>query len=304
MRENNINDRIVGLIHLIEWGLKEKCFNLSKGIRLCELQGSKIKDLYKEMVENELFDDDEIDSGYFTFIEIDNGLQLKWNYPYIGAFEHIDLICSIIGISFSGYVDLSYILHISTDRKKIYHIQPILYMETRPMVNWLVENQPIHFEIDIKIKDYLKNSWKYIWKGVKEGKFNRLFNAVRLYYLASSSLRASEALLHLVIIWETIFAPYSHSEISHQVSMNLCKFLKPKKEERKSLYKKLKKIYDDRSKIIHGGIPKNEERLFKNLEFAFVITAKALYKIFSSSELSNIFIHEDKKRDFLDDLNF
>lgn len=303
MKNKEVENRFAGLVHLVEWGLKSKCFDLSNDVRLCNFQGSKIQKLYKGLIKKELIDDGE-DMGYDIYIEIDNGFDLKWEYPYIGFLEYFDLICSLFGITFAGYIDLTNVLHISPKRNIVHHVLPIPYLETRPMINWLVENQPLSFIIDSRIKRYLKNSWQYIWEGVREGEFNRLFNAVRLYYLASTSIRFSEAIVNLVIIWEILFAPHSHSEISHQVSMNLSKFLRYKKEKRKQLYKKLKSIYSDRSKIIHGGIPKDEDRLSDYVVTSFNITAEALYKILSSPELATVFSNEKTRKDYLEDLNF
>jgi hypothetical protein len=301
--KEEVRDRLIGLLHLIDWKLESNFFNLSKGIRLCKFKGSKIQKLCKELVKKELIDDGE-DLVYETYIEIDNGFDLKWHYPYIGFLEYIDLISSLLGITFYGYIDLTNILHISSQRDIVFHTIPFPLIEMRPLINFLVEKQPLQFKIDPQIKSYLRDSWKHIWKGVKEGKFNRLFNAVRLYYLASTSIRYSESILHLAIIWETLFAPHSHSEIVHQISMNLSRFLRTKKIKRKELYKILKNIYSDRSKIVHGGSIKNEDKLIDHADIAFDITAEALYKILSSSKLTNIFLNEKSRMDYIEDLSF
>jgi len=298
-----VKDRSVGLVHLVDWQLESNFFNLSNDIRLSKFKDSKIQKLYEKLIKKELIDDGE-DFGYETYIEIDNGFDLKWHYPYIGFLEYIDLVCSLLGITFSGYIDLTNILHISPQRDIVFHTIPFPLIEMRPLINFLVEKQPLQFKIDTRIKSYLKDSWKHIWKGVKEGKFNRLFNAVRLYYLASTSIRYSEAILHLVIIWETLFAPYSHSEISHQVSMNLSRFLRTNKIRKKELYKNLKEIYSERSKIVHGGTVKNENKLIDHADIAFDITAQALYKILSSSKLTKIFLNEKLRKDYIEDLSF
>ena len=298
-----IEDRLVSHIHLVQWDLESETFNLSDDLRLCKFQGTKVEKLYEDLMEKEILTDAE-PSEYDIFIEIDNPFKRKYKAFYIGAFEKFDLVCALLGITFGGYIDLGDILYISAERDKVYRIIPIIYTETRPQIDCLVEKIPRGFKIDFEMAKYLREAWKAIWKGVKEGKFNRLFNAVRFYYLASTAIRESESILHLVIILETLFSLHSHSEVAHQVSLNASKFLRDNVEDRKELYKTLKKIYAERSKIVHGGIPRDENKFFQYVDKAFNITAESLFKILSSSELITIFLNEKLRLKYIEDLNF
>jgi len=299
-----IKSRAIGLIHLVRWNLESKEFELLNGVRLCKFQGSTVQKLHKQLIKKELIDEGQ-DYGYHTFIEIDNPIDRRHEGYQIGFFEQFDLVCSLMGITFGGYIDLVDILDLSDKRNKVFHIIPLLfYTETRPQIGWQVEKMPSNFEINPRMAKYLQNAWNSIWKGVKKQRFNRLFNAVRFYYLANTSIRDSETVLHLVIILETLFAPHSHSEITHQVSLNVSKFLQDNVEERKKLYKKLKDIYSDRSKIVHGGAPSDENKFSNHVDKAFNITAKALYKILSSPKLSTIFSDEKLRLKYIEDLNF
>lgn len=61
--------------------------------------------------------------------------------------------------------------------------------------------------------------------------------------------------LALILLWgalERLFSP-SHHELRFRVSATIASYLKPPGQERHDLYRKVKKLYDDRSKAAHGS---------------------------------------------------
>ena len=286
-----IINRLIGLVHLVDWKLKEKSFELSNGFRICKYRNSPFERLFRNLIkENQI--DEEDDTYYGFFIEIDNPFGYVFSPPYVSAFEYADVISSLISICSCGYIDLVYTFSVDEKRTKILNV--LAHTSAfRLQSTWLLEKRNFEFSIDKKLKDFLKKSWGKI--SPITGKTNRLFQAIRLYGLACISYSQCESILFLVIIWEILFSPHSQSKISHQVSMSISKFLTNKKNDRKIKYEICKKIYGIRSKIIHG---KYELKDINELNEAIDITSGILFKILSSSKISNNFLNENKGKSF------
>lgn len=58
---------------------------------------------------------------------------------------------------------------------------------------------------------------------------------------------------------ETLFSNGDNTELSHKLSERISKFLEAELESRKSLYKAVKKIYEIRSKVVHGASYKSQK---------------------------------------------
>jgi hypothetical protein len=292
-----ITSRLVGLVHLVDWELKEKSFDLSNGFRICKYKNSPVEKLFRNLIEEDRIDEDD-DTYYGFFIEIDNPFSYVFFPPFVSAFEYADVISSLISICFCGYIDLVFTFSIDEKRTKIFNVLSHTSV-FRSQSTWLLEKRPFILSIDRKLKFFLKKSWAKIIPF--NGKTNRLFQAIRLYGLACISYSQCESILFLVIIWEILFSPHSQSEISHQVSIAISKFLTKNKKDRKRKYEICKKIYGIRSRIVHG---KYELKDISELDDAINITSEVLYKILSSSRISNDFLNEKRRKSFLYDINF
>jgi hypothetical protein len=59
----------------------------------------------------------------------------------------------------------------------------------------------------------------------------------------------------LAVALETLFAPHSYSETTHQLAFNLARFHGKDRGDREQIYRLTKKFYGIRSSIVHGGLP-------------------------------------------------
>ncbi len=89
---------------------------------------------------------------------------------------------------------------------------------------------------------------------------------------------------------ETLFSSGDNTELSHKLSERIAKFLGKDLEERKKLYKTVKKIYEIRSKVVHGATykPNKVESLTEIVQGADEVCRKVITYAYSS-ENENIF---------------
>jgi hypothetical protein len=71
--------------------------------------------------------------------------------------------------------------------------------------------------------------------------------------------RFSMALMTLWGALEQLFSPDDKQELSYRISLNIASYLKPKGEERLSLFKSVRKLYTARSKAAHGNPTEDAE---------------------------------------------
>jgi hypothetical protein len=101
------------------------------------------------------------------------------------------------------------------------------------------------------------------------------------YIACDEALHSQRKSVALITIWgalERIFLS-ERSELRYRVSLNIATYLEPPGDERKKLYLRIKKLYDDRSKSAHGHKDENEES-FKD---SFDLLKRALVKIIETN---------------------
>ncbi|TKK65421.1 hypothetical protein FC093_20130 [Ilyomonas limi] len=98
---------------------------------------------------------------------------------------------------------------------------------------------------------------------------------------------------------ETLFANGDNTELSHKLSERVSKFLEKELEPRKTIYKNVKKIYDIRSKVVHGATYKSNkvEELSESVKQADEICRRIMIYALTTNEVDNIF---DKSREDLE----
>lgn len=105
----------------------------------------------------------------------------------------------------------------------------------------------------------------------KNDDFNLAFQAI------DQSIWSQSPSLALISLWgalERLFSP-SHSEVSFRVSAIIASYLEPVGEERLLCYRRVKKLYNERSKVAHGSPIKEHKSLFETYE----LLKRALVKI-------------------------
>ena len=98
---------------------------------------------------------------------------------------------------------------------------------------------------------------------------------------------------------ETLFANGDNTELSHKLSERVSKFLETALSERKEIYKSVKKIYEVRSKVVHGATFKSQKttELCDIIQRADQICRRVMVYALTTKEDDNIF---DKSREDLD----
>ncbi|MFH1201893.1 MAG: hypothetical protein V1674_03265 [Candidatus Omnitrophota bacterium] len=133
---------------------------------------------------------------------------------------------------------------------------------------------------------------------------NSLWMAIRTLWTALITMPWEVRFLLLWVVLEALFG--TDTEIIYRISQRISFFVCSKKEDKPDLYKKAKESYSWRSKIVHGMKlyklkQKESSAVLHNTE---VFARKALLKILEDKELTNVFINNKKRDDYLDNLIF
>ena len=107
-------------------------------------------------------------------------------------------------------------------------------------------------------KEYYKESFQKVFLEKQEQAFSgrtRLGRALNLFF-EGLYLPLQHAFLSMCLVLETLFT-IDEGETTHKITTRLAKIIGPRgnkgKEKRKELYKRAKKVYEERSGIVHGA---------------------------------------------------
>lgn len=90
-------------------------------------------------------------------------------------------------------------------------------------------------------------------------------------------------------LFETLFSTDA-SEITHKIAHRIAIFLEQETEMRSALYKRIKKAYDIRSKVVHGDEVKQDAKTIQSISVEVDEIARRIFqKLGSSEELFNQF---------------
>jgi hypothetical protein len=117
--------------------------------------------------------------------------------------------------------------------------------------------------VSTTMAEWLKRNW--------HSSFDLSYNDAVLYAVSSlyHSHRSSRE-LGMVSVWaglERIFST-KDAELKYRVCTNIAAFLEPSGESRHLLFKKLSKLYDDRSRAAHGSPMKNPSAYEESVSIA------------------------------------
>jgi hypothetical protein len=300
-KENENNPKLIGLLHIVAWDLVAAEFSLGYGVSLCRYKDSYIEKLVNHLAETSYLDEGE-PLRYETAIVQDIATVHYEDYDYLG--RDIDLICSLMGIVYTGAPNLTNIIF-AKDDKNGFIVE--WTTDVRRRQNEFLFNTMDDRGIDIKISQETAEMIKRFWGNLKIDipvKFDRIENALRFYTQAWKSNTEEEALLNLTVVLETLFSPHSQAELSHQIAMNISRLLRKAVEDRKETYRLVKLIYAERSKITHGDSPSDWHDFEKYLWEAYSLCAETLRFILIDKKLTTIFRDNDLRRKYLDHLQF
>ena len=90
---------------------------------------------------------------------------------------------------------------------------------------------------------------------------SRIRLALRRWGNLSERFHEDDAMIDYWIALEALFVPESTQEVRYQASLRVAAFIGSTTEERVRVYKDLRNSYDLRSAIVHGRVPKSEQKL-------------------------------------------
>jgi hypothetical protein len=126
-------------------------------------------------------------------------------------------------------------------------------------------------ELTTEVLDWIKDSLRNAIELLKNEQYKILIDA---FDYAQYNMKSSTSMIAIWGALEQIFSP-NPGEIRYRVGLSLSSYLEEAGEARYSLYKKVLKLYDKRSKAAH----KNSSLLMEDLVDSFYILDRVILKI-------------------------
>lgn len=130
-----------------------------------------------------------------------------------------------------------------------------------------------------QLTEQQSDEWREWAKKIKENRTSNIGVAIRRMLMAIAERRTPEdVLVDAVIVWENLFG--AKSETTFRISSSLAWLLGDSKEDRLSRQARYKKIYRQRSDVVHGVATVNMGQLQKVSSEAVQISIDALRAVF------------------------
>jgi len=108
------------------------------------------------------------------------------------------------------------------------------------------------YRLDAADHQRVSSLWNEI-RGEKVGAYKALTTAIRRFGLAGERSRAEDQIIDLMIAAEAIFLPRESTESAHKLSLRAGLFLQTRDESAREIAFVMKRAYNARSKLAHGG---------------------------------------------------
>lgn len=135
--------------------------------------------------------------------------------------------------------------------------------------------------IDTDVLEWIKTYWVSTGHLMnKSQNFNTAFQA------ADQCIWNRSIALSLITVWgglERLFSP-GHQELRYRISSSIASYLEPPGEKRLELYKRIKKLYDARSRAAHGSLVNDQKELIDS----YSILKGVLLRMIESCKVPNI----------------
>ena len=294
MTETEENQKEAVLLHMVKLPVDFKEFQLSENITCGKLKGSKIGDLYERLCHDQGIDDGE-PFGYKFYFDI-NTDRHNDDGDHDSPLNIVSRLCNIITICTKSHFGMARLIttwnNYSSASKTI---EIFKYTEQHQQTDWHNQHPPPTISTENLRKCWeaenmlLHNKYAYYQN-------SRVGNALIFFFYAWRSYHIEQACIHLSIAIESLFAPETPSELSHQLSFNAAKFYGGTREEQEYLYKNMKKFYNIRSKLVHGLQPTNV-KVHEVIDFAFTFTCECLHELLINQNLLKTFSNNSKRRE-------
>ncbi|MBE2226595.1 MAG: hypothetical protein IAE93_04610 [Ignavibacteria bacterium] len=273
------------LLHIHAWAHNEIVFRIDEELFLCNTRESNVWDLYEKMCKKHKIDEGD------PFLYDTHILSMIPDYrDSTNPNSIIGNICNLLSLIIELPIPASRTI-ISEDNFKtfFYTSEDFIYGEQTELLLFVdAKKEKIYLnETSLMELRRLYETNRLI--KMSEDNFRRLNNA--LLYFFNSWCRVhfiEQTCVNLSICLESLFSPNSTNEIAHQISFNICHFIGCNPIEKEEIYKKVKRFYAMRSKIVHGSYTYNTD-IVDTTRDVFVMTCKILKKILLNEEILLVF---------------
>jgi hypothetical protein len=287
------NRSVAGLLHWTKWAADIDEVDIAPSIKLCRTEGSLVEKLYEALCIATGIDGGEpFEFGSYLLLKPEDikPALLPLGDPY----SLFDRLCNVVAIITSQPISLCRVIE-SSDGFRSCEDTHIVYQyggQTEFLMN---SDKPIDNDRVAEICKAWRISQKF-WEMEKSR--GRLVNAQTYFYYAWRSPYIEPICLNLAIVLEVLFAPHSQGEVSHQISFNVSRFVGTTKDEREQIYKKMKKFYNIRSSIVHGGIPDDGKVIDITVD-VFQLCSDILRTILLDESIASTFDNENLRKQML-----
>jgi hypothetical protein len=291
--------KVAILVHLLGWQSSKKRLSLGKGVYFCESRSLPVWQLYEKACR-----EDKLDHGE-PYMYDSSILIYDWESVIVSGgfprdpYSFVNQLMNVLAIYYGTAMDMVRIFISANDFKTYHTTEEVDYAGTQS--EFLLENRFSLTDHDFKtIKTIWKKNGKELWN-VQLSK-SRVINAMTHFYYSWSVQYLEQTAIHISIVLEILFSPHSKDELTHQVAFYVCQFMETGKSYKLETYKKIKKYYGVRSKIVHRERINGKEELV--IPEFFKTVCALLVKIISSKKLIDLFDDNEKRKAFLESLIF
>jgi hypothetical protein len=114
--------------------------------------------------------------------------------------------------------------------------------------------------VDQAAEERLIKTWKMLGDSSVAADIDLPF---RRWYGAADRLNDADRLIDYWVGLESLFSPDSTQEVRFRVSLRIAAFLGESPDEWEAIYNEMRHSYDWRSKVVHGGSPREHKKLEK-----------------------------------------
>lgn len=242
------------LINGYAWSTPPDAISLGRGVRLSRSRGSALLRLYERHCISLGLDDGEPLSMPIAAV-VREDLAAAEGDPYSTTFRLLNLLCISLGVP-PIYVRVFF----SRDNFRTAEFTERIHTPVGQQ-EFLTMVPDLPTDVGFVASDIL-HGWhtsQRLWRvGLAGGRCTR---ALTYFQYAWRSAYLDQVCLNLAIVLESLFAPHSGGESTHQIAFNVAQFSGGTRERRHALYRQVREFYGLRSAIVHGR--PDEDRLLK-----------------------------------------
>ena len=284
------------LIHCVGWEIEDPEFRISPHIQLKRFSGTPVAEHYQRLCYQGGVDDGDPNT-YDFFVEVSPKSAADFLLNFGDPFSTADFFTNLIAVFITEPISLSRVMW-STDEFATIEGTHELFVSIgqSEFLSRFTTDGP---DLDSDTASRLAKAWHHLVtdSDTRIGQA-RLPNALVFFYYAWRSYYIEQACLNLAVALEILFAPHYHAETNHQIAFNASRFMGDSPEERETIYSSIRKFYNARSSVVHGGVPSDDNLIDITAETFHRVSA-VFRKILTDDTLSATFECDALRKEFL-----